>query len=51
MLASALEADESEVWNVMKAFQNALLLLDAHHSISKPEGTNSVYHLMLEFSG
>lgn len=50
ILASTLELDESEVLNVIEAYQNALSLLDDydHGTISKPEGTNSVYRLTYE---
>ena len=47
MLASTLELDESEVLNVIEAYQNALSLLDDydHGSLSKPKGTDSIYRL------
>lgn len=50
MLASTLELDESEVLNVIEAYQNALSLLDDydHGSLSKPEGTDSIYCLTYE---
>lgn len=50
MLASTLELDESEVLNVIEAYQNALSLLDDydHGSLSKPKGTDSVYRLTYE---
>lgn len=50
MLASTLELDESEVLNVIDAYQNALSLLDDydHGSLSKPKGTDSIYHLTYE---
>lgn len=50
MLASTLELDESEVLNVIEAYQNALSLLDDydHGSISKPKGTDSIYRLSYE---
>lgn len=50
MLASTLELDESEVLNVIEAYQNALSLLDDydHGSLSKPKGTNSIYRLTYE---
>lgn len=50
MLASTLELDESEVLNVIEAYQNALSLLDDydHGSISKPKGTESIYRLTYE---
>ncbi|WP_278906923.1 RhuM family protein [Faecalitalea cylindroides] len=50
MLASTLELDESEVLNVIEAYQNALSLLDDydHGSLSKPKGTDSIYRLTYE---
>lgn len=50
MLASTLELDESEVLNVIDAYQNALSLLDDydHGSLSKPKGTDSIYRLTYE---
>lgn len=50
MLASTLELDESEVLNVVEAYQNALSLLDDydHGSLSKPKGTDSIYRLTYE---
>lgn len=50
MLASTLELDESEVLNVIEAYQNALSLLDDydHGSLSKPKGTDSIYCLTYE---
>lgn len=50
MLASSLELDESEVLNVIDAYQNALSLLDDydHGSLSKPKGTDSIYRLTYE---
>lgn len=50
MLASTLEIDETEVFNVIEAYQSALSLLDEydHHSISKPKGTDSIYRLTYE---
>lgn len=50
MLASTLELDESEVLNVIEAYQNALSLLDDydHGSLSKPKGTHSIYCLTYE---
>ena len=50
MLASTLELDESEVLNVIEAYQNALSLLDDydHGSLSKPKGTDSIYSLTYE---
>ena len=50
MLASTLELDESEVLNVIEAYQNALSLLDDydHGSLSKPKGTDSMYRLTYE---
>ena len=50
MLASTLELDESEVLNVIDAYQNALSLLDDydHGSLSKPKGVDSIYRLTYE---
>lgn len=50
MLASTLEIDETEVFNVIEAYQSALSLLDDydHNSISKPKGTDSIYRLTYE---
>ena len=50
MLASTLELDESEILNVIDAYQNALSLLDDydHGSLSKPKGTDSIYRLTYE---
>lgn len=50
MLASTLELDESEVLNVIEAYQNVLSLLDDydHGSLSKPKGTDSIYRLTYE---
>lgn len=50
ILASTLELDESEVLNVIEAYQNALSLLDDydHGSLSKPKGTDSIYRLTYE---
>lgn len=50
MLASTLELDESEILNVIEAYQNALSLLDDydHGSLSKPKGTDSIYRLTYE---
>ena len=50
MLASTLELDESEVLNVIEAYQNALSLLDDYDygSLSKPKGTDSIYRLTYE---
>ena len=50
MLASTLEIDETEVFNVIEAYQSALSLLDGydHNSISKPKGTDSIYRLTYE---
>lgn len=50
MLVSTLELDESEVLNVIEAYQNALSLLDDydHGSLSKPKGTDSIYRLTYE---
>lgn len=50
MLASTLELDESEVLNVIEAYQNALSLLDDydHGSLPKPKGTDSIYCLTYE---
>lgn len=47
MLSSCLELDESEVLNVIQAYQSALSLLDDydHNAIEKPEGTDSTYRL------
>lgn len=47
ILASTLELDEKEVLNVIETYANALSLLDDydHGLLSKPEGTNSIYHL------
>lgn len=47
ILASTLELDEKEVLNVIETYANALSLLDDydHGSLSKPEGTNSIYRL------
>ena len=47
MLASTLELDKNEVFNVVEAYQNALSLLDDydHKSITKPKGTDSIYRL------
>lgn len=52
MLASTLEIDETEVFNVIEAYQSALSLLDDydHNSISKPKGTDSIYRLTYEES-
>lgn len=50
MLTSTLEIDETEVFNVIEAYQSALSLLDDydHNSISKPKGTDSIYRLTYE---
>ena len=50
ILASTLELDEAEVFNVIEAYANALSLLDDydHGSIGKPKGSDSVYRLSYE---
>lgn len=50
MLAAAYELDEKELLDVIEAYQNALSLLDDHDhgSLSKPEGTDFIYHLSYE---
>lgn len=50
MLASTLGIEEQEVLNVVKAYSNALTLLDAydHGTIPKPNGVASNYHLTYE---
>ena len=50
MLASSLELDENEVIHVINAYANALSLLDDydHGTLSKPEGTGSIYRLTYE---
>lgn len=47
ILASTLELDEKEVLNVIETYANALSLLDDydHGLLSKPEGTDFIYHL------
>lgn len=47
MLATAYELDEKELLDVIKAYQNALSLLDDydHGSLAKPKGTDSIYRL------
>lgn len=47
MLATAYELDEKELLDVIKAYQNALSLLDDydHGSLAKPKGTDYIYRL------
>lgn len=50
MIASALEIDEQEVVNVVKAYTDALSLLDDydHQCVKKPTGGKTLYHLSYE---
>lgn len=47
MLASALDVDSEGVYMVVKAYTDALELLDNydHQCVSRPKGNKSVYHI------